>query len=455
MPSISPFFPLFAVWAMAPISHAGDPGDLPPFAARTVYQASDAVYGLAWGEFDPTHAGGEVACLLADASVVQLSPDGFDWTALLRHRGLTTIGGMIDRPTICIGNVHSSHSGNEIVIDGGKYLTVIRPGSNWSHEILFTVGAAGAGWGSRVGDIDPTHPGDEIFHSFEGVMDRGTIGLFREDGGAWQEEIIYNEHVVMDTAVGEFDPSHAGPELVAVTEMGPAYELYPPAGSPDTYWPRRTLWDNMDEAGWVVKIADIEPENPGNELVYGTRYSNRITMSYPAGSTGHQLEILFTGVAPQGYRTMYDIGVGDVLPVAGLEILGVDASGSVYLVRRMARGVWQGAVLWQDTTGPLHSVITADFLPERPGDEILVAGQSGTTTLLMLAAPADFDRDGDVDADDLMIFEACASGPTVPYTGDCGKADFDADTDVDQDDFAVFQRCYSGADNPADPNCGD
>lgn len=425
------------------------------FAVRRVYQGPHALYGLAWGEFDTGNAGAEVACLLGDASVVQLSPNGLDWPALLRHKGLTTIGGMIDRPTICIGNVHSGFPGNEIVIDGGLYLTVIRPGGGWSHEILFTVGGAGAGWGSRVGDIDPVHPADEILHSYEGVMDRGTIGLFRENSGVWQEEIIYNEHVVMDSAVGEFDPMHAGFELVAVTEMGPAYELYPPGGTPTVYWPRRTLWDNIDEAGWVVKIADVEPENPGNEIVYGTRYTDSITMSYPVGSVGHRLDVLFTGIAPPGYRTMYDVAVGDVLPAAGLEILGVDASGSVYLVRRLARGIWQGSTVWQSSTGPLHAVICGNFLPGRPGDEILVAGQSGEVTLLMVASPADFDRDGDVDGGDLTLFEACASGPGVPQAAGCEAKDFDSDADVDQSDFAVFQRCYTGENVPADPNCAN
>ncbi len=422
------------------------------FAVRTVYHGPSAVYGLAWGDFDSEHAGNEVACLLADASVAQLSPNGFNWAGVLRHKGLTTINGMIDRPTIGVDNVHSGYSGNEIVIDGGKYLTVIRPGGGWSHEILFTVGGAGAGWGSRTGDIDPSHPGAEILHSFEGVMDRGTIGLFREKVGVWQEEIIYNEHVVMDSAVGEFDSTHAGPELVAVTEMGPAYEIHPPTGSPSGYWPRRTLWDNMDEAGWVARIADVDPNHPGNEIVYGTRYSNRITMSYPAGSTGHHLEVLFTGNAPPGYRTLYDIAIGDVAPDAGLEILGVDHSGSVYLVGKSYAG-WHGRTIWQDLQGALHAVVSGDFLPEIPGDEILVAGQSGRATLLLRRSPVDYDQDGDVDRDDFQAFENCFSGPQVPVTAGCDSRDLDADGDVDQCDFGLFQRCYSGENNPADPGC--
>jgi hypothetical protein len=66
----------------------------------------------------------------------------------------------------------------------------------------------------------------------------------------------------------------------------------------------------------------------------------------------------------------------------------------------------------------------------------------------------DYDRDGDLDLDDLVVFEACGSGPAVPYTGDCAKADFDQDGDVDQEDFGILQRCMSG-DQLADPNCNN
>ncbi|MHC4673227.1 MAG: lamin tail domain-containing protein [Planctomycetota bacterium] len=69
--------------------------------------------------------------------------------------------------------------------------------------------------------------------------------------------------------------------------------------------------------------------------------------------------------------------------------------------------------------------------------------------------PGDFNRDGDVDQDDYMQFESCASGPAIPYTGNCADADFDSDNDVDQSDFGIVQRCFSGHDVTADPNCAN
>jgi len=86
-------------------------------------------------------------------------------------------------------------------------------------------------------------------------------------------------------------------------------------------------------------------------------------------------------------------------------------------------------------------------------------GTCGTTPIVDIGAyefiAGDYDRDGDLDADDLAVFLACMSGPSVVYTGDCRKADLDGDGDVDMVDFGIFQRCYSGANNPVDPNCAN
>ena len=58
--------------------------------------------------------------------------------------------------------------------------------------------------------------------------------------------------------------------------------------------------------------------------------------------------------------------------------------------------------------------------------------------------PGDFNKDGNVDHDDFILFDDCWSGPAVPLTSGCEPMDFDMDNDVDQVDFGVFQRCYGG-----------
>ncbi len=86
----------------------------------------------------------------------------------------------------------------------------------------------------------------------------------------------------------------------------------------------------------------------------------------------------------------------------------------------------------------------------------LCGSETSTTavlTFLTTSPAADFDRDCDVDADDLLILQACASGPMIPHPAGCTAKDLDQDGDVDQSDFGLFQRCYSGTGKPADPDC--
>ena len=157
---------------------------------------------------------------------------------------------------------------------------------------------------------------------------------------------------------------------------------------------QRIIWTNSTYSGSVVEIADVDPCHSGNEIIYGESYNNSILMSQHNGENPHDLEILFTGDANEdGYTAILDIAIGDILPqMTGLEILGVDYTGSIYLVRRIED-------TWQDPNS-LYAVIAGDFLPARSGDEILVAGESGTITLLTLTFTDNLTGDGKVNFQD-------------------------------------------------------
>lgn len=58
----------------------------------------------------------------------------------------------------------------------------------------------------------------------------------------------------------------------------------------------------------------------------------------------------------------------------------------------------------------------------------------------------DFDKDLDVDKDDLSHFISCRTRANVAISGPgCSDTDTDGDGDCDLDDFGTFQRCVSGA----------
>ena len=149
-------------------------------------------------------------------------------------------------------------------------------------------------------------------------------------------------------------------------------------------WNRHILFMSfLPAAGWVVKVADVTPVNPGNELVYGSRYNKKIMISYPNGSGGHHREVLFQGVLGDELRAgnMWDIAIGDVLPDRpGNEIVGVDDDGFVYLLWREG-DQWRNDIIYDDTNA-LYAVDVGDFLPDTPGMEIVVGGMSKTVRML-------------------------------------------------------------------------
>lgn len=76
--------------------------------------------------------------------------------------------------------------------------------------------------------------------------------------------------------------------------------------------------------------------------------------------------------------------------------------------------------------------------------------------LLEPVAPADFDRDGDVDVADYGRLAICLDGPDeVGNTPVCGVVDLNGDATIDFVDFGLFQRCNLGSGVPAEIDCAD
>ncbi len=74
----------------------------------------------------------------------------------------------------------------------------------------------------------------------------------------------------------------------------------------------------------------------------------------------------------------------------------------------------------------------------------------------LLNIPGDFNGDGDADADDILQFLSCMTGPGLgPAAPACQKGLLDADPDIDQIDFGLIQRCMTAPSVTGDPHCAD
>ncbi len=376
---------LFCLFSLATVMQPNSTAAAPVnFTFDVVYESDTPIFGLAIGDFNPSFEGDEAACLVNPSNVIELIPG--DWYSTQIFSSTDAIMQMTNRPTIDIGNVMGGET-NEVIVCGNNFVTVIYEAmEQWNTTRIYDKSdLAGSLWGARAGDYDYSRPGEEVLVIFETVFDFSIADLVYEQDFEWFTKTIYGQEVGMDSAAGEFDPNREGTEIVITTEMGPTYEITPPEnGQTEDHWPKTTLWDDMDDAGWVVKIADVTPVNPGNELVYGSRYNNKIMISYPNpdGSGNHIRETLFQGETGGELRpgNMWDIAIGDVLPdIPGNEILGVDDNGSVYLLW-LENGEWQSDTIWQDQNA-LYAVAAGELIPNNPGMEILVGGMSQTVTM--------------------------------------------------------------------------
>ena len=254
---------------------------------------------------------------------------------------------------------------------------------------------------------------------------------------------------------------------------------------PDVSWMlQATLTDTLADS---LAYAPGDPLGPGRigvnsaksaaTIVGGVASANgnvHMALSPVAGDEitgvlGHGVETSFTSTVPV-HVVQWTYGDEDLCPAiveANLRLLFFDAD----------TGTWKPAVHGNSDGGagaafhagsfqafanslggaPLSSVLGAHGVDTVNNHIWAVVDHQG---LFGIGEPgrsctvrADFDRDGDVDEDDLELFTACAAGPAVPVAFDCEDKDLTGDGDADSEDFAVFQRCYSGPDTPVDPNC--
>lgn len=359
-----------------------------------LYSNPEPIFALESGEFDGLGFGEEIIVLQHSGHVVWINP--LDVGAVVIDETDDPVGLMKNRPTLSVGTVTGDDE-PEIVVAANNLVRVLsREDGTWSGEIVYDITDYLSNlWGARVGDYDLQRDGLEVMVINETVFDFSIGEMLYTTDGVWSATVIYEAEVAMDTATGDFDPTHEGEDTVIATEMGRTYQLLnpfidatPPSSSSwDGGWPKRLLWDDEqageepDDSGWVVKVGDVDPNHPGEEIVYGTRYKNHIVVSYPREDGSHERVTVFEGVIERDRMNMWDIAVGDILSGnPGDEIAAVDDTGAVYLVWNNGEQ-WESRLMWDDGA-PLYAVTIAEVDPNLPGREIVVAGENGDVRLV-------------------------------------------------------------------------
>lgn len=290
---------------------------------------------------------------------------------------------------------------------------------------------------SRLTTTPPNQP-DGVLLGFGDPFNRGTGDLF------WQRWIQGGPQTPQNFAINAYQ---AGDTLhLRVEVRGGTYSAY----LNDAHTPTTTLTTSDFPAGSIALFDNATP---------GASFDNVLVQSLTSCESGSGMEPVRIIQRP----------LSQSVPAGTPVTLSVTATGAGPLSYQWVRN---GLCLAGANAPDLTFTASASTAGRYACTATNACGSVGSypaTVAVQEGSAGDLNGNGSVDANDIALLEACATGPDVPYNPaalppSCtlvpnanGRiaADLDADGDVDQEDFGILQRCYSGEGNPADPNCGD
>lgn len=224
------------------------------------------------GEFDPFHAGNELAVFTNLGGLFEMAPraDGMDGFEVLREQRLP---GRV-RDAVLLPVVPSSPA---------RIATVSRSGSfdilSWNEQGAQdrTIHSAAMGMGRLA--LRPTGIGEPVV--IYTTQDDGMIWRHEEltPGGDWKSEAIYAGHQGPRGVVsGHFDADPAA-ETIAIFGYSERVELLTRTASG---WRAETIFEDRDKGHWITRL-EIDGRNGTDEIAcsgYGARI---VLLSRPPG----------------------------------------------------------------------------------------------------------------------------------------------------------------------------
>ncbi len=282
------------------------------------------------------------------------------------------------------------------------------------------------GSGSDLGQVLPTEPGNN--------RNGGRILIARPFGlPGWHAPVT----VVFR---GAFGPWANAPEqeflLLRVASQIPGrhwrfgLNLDNVSGAPGPARIGVSNGEGVMAAGWPVQGVECRRYDPQTESWYGGRFHVLRLTCRPDGSF-----VLWFDENPE-------MPFGGTLGMPGMDDWPGEVQDLAWGMLDLAGGAdctyGCGKTIWVDEV-----VLLEGELPP-PGCPVPVF---------------DLNRDQSIDEQDLLHFEACATGPAVPphvfenLPWACRCLDINADQSIDVIDFAAFQRCLTAEGLPPDPDC--
>ena len=344
--------------------------------SEVLWSDTSMIGGCTIGDLDPTIKGNEVVTVSTDGNVdLTYKTSQGTWVTKQLWQGK----GQLITPVI--GDFYDDHDDNELVVVGmavgpegegaGQATMIWGSGDNWNSATMYM--APDMLHGLAVGDLDPTHDGNEVI-----VMSFGydfTMLTWNGTGSGPDEwtatHMWHSDGKVRKGVIDELEPAHSGNELVVVDKTGNCTMI---TGSGNN-WTAAHLWTDPGSPGLArISVGDVDPTFSGKEIVVGGDSNN-------VGIIRRNGEVWDSRVIFTDSDKIRGLGIGDVDPTkAGNEIVVFGYSKKVTMLTGSGDS-WKTRVLFTDT-GRAHDLALGEFDSEHAGLEIAFVGYSNNITML-------------------------------------------------------------------------
>ena len=181
--------------------------------------------------------------------------------------------------TIAVGDVDLTHPGDEIVVGGesNKLTVVYGFGDTWVAETAYKPKVDD--WvitSIAIGDVYPRHPGNEIV--MVGWSTYVTLVYKSSDTNRWVSKRLYEaENWLYDVGIGDIDPTHPGNEIVTVGD--PHHVIMINYSNETDSWSNKLIWKNTNAEVSIVAIGDFDSYHNGSELAIASVYVNLLNLT--------------------------------------------------------------------------------------------------------------------------------------------------------------------------------
>lgn len=280
-------------------------------------------------------------------------------------------------------------------------LLVLAAGSSpacGEHSAAIVLEVADKLGGCAVGDLDPSHPGNEIVVT----SSKGAVYVVHREGDAWVHEVAFQAlGEMIQVAAGDADPARPGDEIVIVgMAAGPEDDGGP--GAAHLVWRAGSAWKTarlLETDGLAHGVAI------GGGHVFVTGYDRKVHLLRVAGGV---CERIASAGLPGNGKAALAVANGVVVGCTDGSLIEARVEGDQLVTRVLdkrdcarSRLATDGTrILTSDDDGTLSLVgpagrqalhheeqklrgaVLADLDPGRPGLEAATTGYAGRVTIL-------------------------------------------------------------------------